>query len=58
MCCDVSERPSKLLAADPFFFTFISWYTLPRQRYARSHEDASLGAVATYGLVSDRRPSL
>jgi hypothetical protein len=51
---NLSERPSKLLAAESLLLVvhFIGI------RSSAMHEDsASLGAVATYGLVSDQSPS-
>jgi hypothetical protein len=52
---------SKLLAAESLFYlSFISYVYAPSAMHAVMHavmNSASLGAVATYGLVSDQSPS-
>ncbi len=58
----ISERPLETIGSRiPFLLVvhFIGIRSLGDARsHARSHEDsASLGAVATYGLVSDQSPS-
>jgi hypothetical protein len=53
---NLSERPLETIGSRSFFCRSFHRYTLPRRcAVIRSHEDsASLGAVATYGLVSDQ----